>query len=215
MKNDVSGRSMIEMLGVLTIIGALSIGGMAGYTSAMHQNRVKQSVEQISVVSGHLSTLGAGSSGEGTGPYNGLNNKVAVKFKAILSEMKASDDTSNFDLKNPFGGSVTISSSNLLSSGGGSGQAYTIEYAGLDKKACAALATHDWGNSKNSSFIGVSAGGNPSADNIYLNCTGSSATTNNVTGCVKGSRVGIPVPMSEAATACGSCSNCIVVLKYY
>ena len=27
-----SGRSMVEMLGVLAIIGVLSIGGIAGYT---------------------------------------------------------------------------------------------------------------------------------------------------------------------------------------
>ena len=36
MKNvNESGRSMVEMLGVLAIIGVLSIGGIAGYTRAM------------------------------------------------------------------------------------------------------------------------------------------------------------------------------------
>ena len=30
-----SGRSMVEMLGVLAIIGVLSIGGIAGYRAAM------------------------------------------------------------------------------------------------------------------------------------------------------------------------------------
>lgn len=30
-----SGRSMVEMLGVLAIIGVLSIGGIAGYSRAM------------------------------------------------------------------------------------------------------------------------------------------------------------------------------------
>ncbi len=34
-KNSEIGRSMIEMLGVLAIIGVLSIGGIAGYTKAM------------------------------------------------------------------------------------------------------------------------------------------------------------------------------------
>ena len=33
MKNE-SGRSMVEMLGVLAIIGVLSVGGIAGYTTA-------------------------------------------------------------------------------------------------------------------------------------------------------------------------------------
>ncbi len=37
-KNE-SGRSMIEMLGVLAIIGVLSIGGIAGYTLSMRRYR--------------------------------------------------------------------------------------------------------------------------------------------------------------------------------
>ncbi len=36
------GRSMIEMLGVLAIIGVLSVGGIAGYTKAMQMYRSNQ-----------------------------------------------------------------------------------------------------------------------------------------------------------------------------
>ena len=39
MKKLQKGRSMIEMLGVLAIIGVLSIGGLAGYTMAMNRHR--------------------------------------------------------------------------------------------------------------------------------------------------------------------------------
>ena len=38
MKKTESGRSMVEMLGVLAIIGVLSIGGIMGYTMAMNRN---------------------------------------------------------------------------------------------------------------------------------------------------------------------------------
>ena len=34
-----SGRSMVEMLGVLAIIGVLSVGGIAGYSLAMRRHR--------------------------------------------------------------------------------------------------------------------------------------------------------------------------------
>ena len=34
-KEEQNGRSMIEMLGVLAIIGVLSVGGIAGYSKAM------------------------------------------------------------------------------------------------------------------------------------------------------------------------------------
>ena len=39
MKKLQSGRSMIEMLGVLAIIGVLSIGGLAAYNTAMSRNK--------------------------------------------------------------------------------------------------------------------------------------------------------------------------------
>ncbi len=38
-KNLEKGRSMIEMLGVLAIVGVLSVGGIAGYTKAMQMYR--------------------------------------------------------------------------------------------------------------------------------------------------------------------------------
>ena len=37
-----SGRSMVEMLGVLAIIGVLSVGGIAGYSLAMRRHRANQ-----------------------------------------------------------------------------------------------------------------------------------------------------------------------------
>ena len=37
MRVNESGRSMIEMLGVLAIIGVLSVGGIAGYSKAMNK----------------------------------------------------------------------------------------------------------------------------------------------------------------------------------
>ena len=204
MTNNNSGRSMIEMIGVLTIIGALSTGGIVGYTKALHQNKVKTAIEQINVISAHLSAIGANG-----GDYSGLNNGVAIKLKAVLPEMNPSGTT----LKNPFGGGVTIASAKLLN-GSGDDQAYTIEYSGLDKQACLSLATHDWGGAKNSSLIGVVAGNSPSAGSLYLKCEGVSSAP--VVGCVKGPTVGIPIPISTAVTSCNSCgNNCSIMLKYY
>lgn len=52
MKNE-SGRSMVEMLGVLAIIGVLSIGGIAGYSMAMNRyraNNIIHAASQVSVI---------------------------------------------------------------------------------------------------------------------------------------------------------------------
>ena len=42
------GRSMIEMLGVLAIIGVLSVGGIAGYSKAMEKWKIDKATEEYS-----------------------------------------------------------------------------------------------------------------------------------------------------------------------
>lgn len=42
-----SGRSMVEMLGVLAIIGVLSIGGIAGYRAALNRYRANEIFDGI------------------------------------------------------------------------------------------------------------------------------------------------------------------------
>lgn len=41
-----AGRSMIEMLGVLAIIGVLSVGGIAGYSQAMTKYKVNRTIDE-------------------------------------------------------------------------------------------------------------------------------------------------------------------------
>lgn len=41
------GRSMVEMLGVLAIIGVLSVGGIAGFNMAMRKYRTNELVDAI------------------------------------------------------------------------------------------------------------------------------------------------------------------------
>ena len=45
-----SGRSMIEMLGVLAIIGVLSVGGIAGYSKAMEKFKVNKTISEYNTL---------------------------------------------------------------------------------------------------------------------------------------------------------------------
>ena len=45
-----SGRSMVEMLGVLAIIGVLSVGAIAGYSKAMMKYKLNKQAEQLNQV---------------------------------------------------------------------------------------------------------------------------------------------------------------------
>ena len=46
-KNEQTGRSMVEMLGVLAIIGVLSVGGIAGYSKAMTKFKITKTFDQV------------------------------------------------------------------------------------------------------------------------------------------------------------------------
>ena len=47
-RQDEIGRSMIEMLGVLAIIGVLSVGGISGYSKAMEKFKLNKTVSEYS-----------------------------------------------------------------------------------------------------------------------------------------------------------------------
>ena len=51
-RNDICsvGRSMIEMLGVLAIVGVLSVGGIAGYGKAMEQFKINKIIQDYNML---------------------------------------------------------------------------------------------------------------------------------------------------------------------
>ena len=46
------GRSMVEMLGVLAIVGVLSVGGVYGYGVAMKKHKANELLHQASMLRG-------------------------------------------------------------------------------------------------------------------------------------------------------------------
>ncbi len=56
-KNNQNGRSMVEMLGVLAIIGVLSIGAIAGYSKAMEKHKLNKTIDEINTLTGNLRPL--------------------------------------------------------------------------------------------------------------------------------------------------------------
>ena len=47
-QTNLLGRSMIEMLGVLAIVGVLSVGGIAGYSKAMEKFKLNKALDEYS-----------------------------------------------------------------------------------------------------------------------------------------------------------------------
>ncbi len=146
------GRSMVEMLGVLAIIGVLSVGGIAGYTMAMNKHRANEILQGASMramtVSAQIQTkptLTTPSLGEFTGDTPaGVTITVATRtatdtqFKlnlsgvdpAVCTQMKAvvSADSNNPKISDDDTCS-TLTYNNDLGSGAGAGSAKPTEDA--------------------------------------------------------------------------------------
>ncbi len=77
MKKNENGRSMIEMLGVLAIIGVLSVGGIYGYTVAMRKYRANEIVQTMSMLAVAAKSADGGTGDCLTLSKSGLDTTVA------------------------------------------------------------------------------------------------------------------------------------------
>ena len=150
MRNNENGRSMVEMLGVLAIIGVLSAGGLAGYSKAMFKHKLNTTMEQITMLVTNIRTAYGQQRN-----YNGLNNGKAVRL-GIVPPVMGTSTADNAPLTNPFKGSVTIASAAAKRGVADSG--FSVTYTGLPKEACISLATADFGSGAGSGFVGVVVG---------------------------------------------------------
>ena len=162
MKNNENGRAMVEMLGVLAIIGVLSAGGLAGYSKAMFKHKLNSTMDQITMLVTNIRTM------YGTqGNYDGLDNAEAYNLGIIPEVMNAGEGTPAAgstakprNLTNPFKGGVTIATYDAKAGSTGTAKTgFTLTYSGLPQEACIALATADFGSGAGSGFIGVVANG--------------------------------------------------------
>ena len=115
------GRSMIEMLGVLAIIGVLSVGGLAGYNMTMEKIRTNKVVEEIQLI---MSALDGFNPGSGNKIPN-LNYKNYVDTSSALTE------------------AVSTTGGILGNIGSGWNVRYTfyIDFKNISKELCFALIT--------------------------------------------------------------------------
>ncbi len=115
-----SGRSMVEMLGVLAIIGVLSIGGIAGYTMAMNRNtanNLTDAAAKLSVLAyargqsaNPVATLGYNAAGLGTS-NDILNNMTANTSTGVVTLTGYEDDGVVDILKQQLGDSAVNATS--------------------------------------------------------------------------------------------------------
>jgi Tfp pilus assembly protein PilE len=127
--NNQSGRSMVEILGVLAIIGVLSIGGIAGYSKAMEKFNLHKLVTDVHLIIQKKNTLY-----DRQKDYGELDNTKAIDFGIVPEHMIVDRIT----LRSAVGGDVIIKSVDK-------NKTFVMVFNGLDKQACTTLASIDWG----------------------------------------------------------------------
>ncbi len=71
-----SGRSMVEMLGVLAIIGVLSVGAIAGYSKAMFKYKLNKQTEQLNQLINAVTQY-----------FPQLNSEIIIDLVPILKKL--------------------------------------------------------------------------------------------------------------------------------
>ena len=199
------GRSMIEMLGVLAIIGVLSVGGIAGYSKAMTKWKINKTIEQVEEITQNILTLYANQKTFDWSRSGILKVDDLITLGIIPANLKQAEEDHRFI--NPLGGTSYMF---------GGPDSFEIRVTGISKEACVALSTHNW-NFSSPYFLGIvaenmdgpvesyyciddidSQDGRWSNDWVFMACKCARTTT---------PEFGLPVPPEVAAKACSCGSN--------
>ena len=198
-KNEQTGRSMVEMLGVLAIIGVLSVGGIAGYSKAMTKFKITKTMDQVSMTVANIRTLYSGQRN-----YNGLATANALDMGVVPAEMEGATVNT---LVNAFQGAVTIGTVNYNNQ---NASAFRISYENMGQEACVQLITSDWGSGASSGFIGIQvSAAAPQGQNAPQ--FGNAAAK----GVAAWDNMHLPVTPSDAATTCATDSGYTTITWYY
>lgn len=207
--SEQTGRSMIEMLGVLAIIGVLSVGGIAGYSKAMAKYKQNKLGDQVSMLITTLRTLYGNSS-----DYTDLTTARAVAMGAVDREMQ--DGTSG--IKNIYGGAIYINAAE-------NNKSFFVVINGLPSPACTYLASADFGSSVGSGWLSAGAqnGDLESTTNTAIEttqkvkvdpqCQGDSCEMKTVAveGRASAEQGALPITVAAAAAACNGDSNAVLL----
>lgn len=187
------GRSMIEMLGVLAIIGVLSIGGIAGYSKAMNKYRINKTADQITRLAQNIRTLYASQKN-----YSTLSETVVKKAHLAPEEMYETTDSVSF--YDPYGNAVNLHPTGKVT--GNDNKAFSIALYGLPQEACIELMTMDWGQGASSGLI-VYGKDHWSG---YYGCSGNSNYTCPSDGIM---------PVDKAISVCAGSDSNYIGWKFY
>ncbi len=124
------GRSMIEMLGVLAIVGVLSVAGIQGYSKAMAKYKANQIVDQMTFIQHNLQEIYLKQRS-----YDGLESLDDAVALGVFPEEMTRTYTTTGEVRHAGSGTVTIAFNDTNAS---------VSFNDLTKEAALALAITDF-----------------------------------------------------------------------
>jgi type II secretory pathway pseudopilin PulG len=150
------GRSMVEMLGVLAIIGVLSVGGIAGYAKAMFKFKINKFNEQISEIITNIRTVYTSQS-----DFTDINSDIIRQLNIAPDDMYKTENSSS--LTHVFGGEMYIGTAFTETMDPSLGRPVTtshnnmfyVSVNSISQEACKSLLMSNWGNENTTGIIGL------------------------------------------------------------
>ena len=208
MKCCEKGRSMIEMLGVLAIVGVLSVGGITGYSKAMKKIRAQKTSEQLNEIVMNIRTLYMNQDNYGGLNYNMLINTGYAPANTFDPEHPS------LGLTNALGGQyILFTSQNKENDPNG---AFEIYVTGLDRETCVIMSTFDWGIDPTSGFMALYIGTTVPTTPLLFDITEVDhydATQGIFTSGIHDESIPITIPRAMSVCTCSN-HECVIGLKY-
>lgn len=148
MRFNEQGRSMIEMLGVLAIVGVLSVGGIAGYSKAMAKFNTNKAVDQVNMISTNIRTMFSSQR-----DYSDVDVDTAIKANLIPAELysPSSGTYASNAISNAFGGTIYVDGAKHVNAD----DTFVIAMDNVPQQACVALATTEWGSEAGGGLVSM------------------------------------------------------------
>ena len=167
------GRSMIEMLGVLSIIAVLTVIGFYGFSQALAKYRVDKTLAQIQQTVVRLQTAFVAQSN-----YSSLGdsleevNNVLANANIVTKDMFVRDNDGNIKVpyayKNIFKGSIQVRVGNKFTDNDRG--SFIIHYDSVPRLSCIEIASYAWGKSSDSGYIATAVNLEIPPELNYNNC---------------------------------------------
>lgn len=195
------GRSMAEMIGVLSIIGIISIGGynIVGKSIAARRNT------QIVVDASMLATTAKKLACQYDEGYTSYTTYLHAS-EAYPKELEYVDSGDVFEGMN----GVTYSFEYVRAASSSEHDYFKMVISNLDDEKCIHVASSDWGTPKSSGFIGLSVGTDDEKGCII----GSDADCEGKSNLAIANTANYPMSKGKATAACSNPTNNQIQLWY-